>query len=207
MPVLAWPDKAVRPYESLWCLTQRFLWLNRPSCADLIKTLQISSNGVSTLSLIGNPLPEGCAKQEALRTSATVLNPMAPCGHGYNGVCESNLSWHAVLQRVFRKCVSHCTFSVADDHTLSSSWLGAYPRLSALRARSSYDFRKVFHSNSFWVPSLSTDVRRGFRGPGTAIPWFPPCNRGDCRLVSMGCRSAENGIPSLAQRANGVVMH
>jgi hypothetical protein len=68
MSVLAWPNKAVRRYESLWCLTQRFLWLNRPAHSDLVKTLNVPKNSIfSSLSLISSEAAAQRLKQETLR--------------------------------------------------------------------------------------------------------------------------------------------
>jgi hypothetical protein len=64
---LAWPNKAVRPYESLWCMTQRFLWLNRPSQFDLVHTIKLRAGKISALSLICGEEGRRRFEQEALR--------------------------------------------------------------------------------------------------------------------------------------------
>jgi predicted RNA-binding Zn-ribbon protein involved in translation (DUF1610 family) len=64
---LAWPNKAVRPYESLWCLTQRFLWLNRPSQFELVHTIKLRAENIFALSLICGEEGKRRFEQEALR--------------------------------------------------------------------------------------------------------------------------------------------
>ncbi|HUV68174.1 MAG TPA: hypothetical protein VMW15_00835 [Terracidiphilus sp.] len=67
MAGLAWPNKAVRPYESLWCLTQRFLWLNRPSRSDLVHTIKLPAENIFALSLICGEEGKRRFEQESLR--------------------------------------------------------------------------------------------------------------------------------------------
>jgi hypothetical protein len=38
---IAWPERSVRPYESLWILTQRLLWLNKPNRSALARTIAV----------------------------------------------------------------------------------------------------------------------------------------------------------------------
>jgi len=63
----AWPNRGVRPYESLWCLTQRFLWLNRPSCWNLVQTLELPATNIFVLSLICTEVGKRRFEQETLR--------------------------------------------------------------------------------------------------------------------------------------------
>ena len=91
---LAWRNKAVRPYESLWILMQRFLWLNKPTKSDLLNTIEVPSKRISNLALISCQVIEKTVKQESLRRllrlsdlqwrratldSSTVANHISTC--------------------------------------------------------------------------------------------------------------------------------
>lgn len=52
MTHVAWPDRAVRPYESLLILVRRFLWLNKPQPSELAHSLEIAMGHLIRLDLI-----------------------------------------------------------------------------------------------------------------------------------------------------------
>src|SRR6202020_1424542 len=52
MTRIAWPERSVRPYESLLILMRRFLWLNQPEPQLLARSLQISTYDLTHLDLL-----------------------------------------------------------------------------------------------------------------------------------------------------------
>jgi hypothetical protein len=52
MTRVAWPERSVRPYESLLILMRRFLWLNQPEPQLLARSLQISTYDLTHLDLL-----------------------------------------------------------------------------------------------------------------------------------------------------------
>jgi hypothetical protein len=67
MKVVSWPQDSVRPYESLWSLTHRFLWLNRPNRSDLSIDLRMSDYPTHCLDLIFGVAEKRDVSTEGLR--------------------------------------------------------------------------------------------------------------------------------------------
>ena len=58
MTLVSWPRNSVRPYESLWSLSHRFLWLNLPKRSHLAVDIEVSEFSYYCLDLIFGIAPE-----------------------------------------------------------------------------------------------------------------------------------------------------
>jgi hypothetical protein len=78
MTIVAWPKQSVRPFESLWLLVLRFLWLNRPTPKDFADFIGLKLYAVTHFSLLSGTMAKGNVDLHRLREVLQEIRSISP---------------------------------------------------------------------------------------------------------------------------------
>ncbi len=126
----------MRPYESLWILTQRFLWLNGPGRTDLVKTIAVPQKEDDCFNLVFAYKPTRRFEQQQLRSLLGLS--LAQWGRAHSRPkysSRSDLFRGAILHALLRVWLSYSCLSVAHRQHRSRASLRTRLWMSELRQK------------------------------------------------------------------------